>query len=152
MLLDVLGSFRNSVARCDAEQPPAGTTAAPVGVEQRLARIETKAMFGSEGTKRAIRVELFRSDSGHENMPVVVGTVGARIELDYACRVGGGGIIEQQEVHPGCKDPIDDVSANRDLGPACVRGGHDQRLALGFAGQHLPVDSGAAPSGQRGSS
>jgi hypothetical protein len=49
------------------------------------------------------------------------------------------------------RDLIDDVSANRDLHAARVRGGHDQRLALGSADHHLPVDSRAALSGQRGS-
>src|SRR6516165_4328163 len=40
---------------------------APVWIEQRRARIETKAALGCEGATRAISVELAGINSGHEN-------------------------------------------------------------------------------------
>src|SRR3954447_23149657 len=55
---------------------------APVGIEQDLARIETQTLTGIERTERAIGVDLSGADPGHENVPVMVGAVPARVELD----------------------------------------------------------------------
>ena len=78
---------------------------APVGVEQHLARIETQAALGIERTEGAIRVELSGTDAGHENVPVMVGAVRARIEVDHPCRLRRRGIIEQQQLDPvACRE------------------------------------------------
>src|SRR6516225_7230628 len=73
---------------------------ASVRIEEHLRRIETKTACGIERAGGAIRINLSGTDSGHENVPVMIGAVRARIELDHAGRVRGGGIVEQQEVHP----------------------------------------------------
>ena len=73
---------------------------ATVGIEERLSRIEAQAALGIETAVRAIRINLSGADPGHRNVPIMVGAVRARIELDHARRMRGGGIIEQQEVHP----------------------------------------------------
>ena len=74
---------------------------APVRIEQNLARIETQPLPGIERAESAIRIDLSCTDAGHENVPVVVGTVGARIEVDDAHRLQRCGIIEQQQLDPG---------------------------------------------------
>src|SRR5271169_2142025 len=68
---------------------------APVRVEQSLARIETQALLGIEGTKGAIGVELSGADPGHKHVPVVIRTVLARIEGDYTRRLRVCGTVEE---------------------------------------------------------
>ena len=72
---------------------------APVWVEQNLARIETEAVLGCERPSNAITVELAGTNSGEENVPIVVGTMLACLEVDRACWAQLLGIIEQQEFH-----------------------------------------------------
>src|SRR6516162_2028061 len=45
---------------------------APIWVEQNLARIETKAVLRCERPSNAITIELARTNSGDENVPVVI--------------------------------------------------------------------------------
>ena len=73
---------------------------ASVGIEERFGRIETQTALGIERAVGAICINLPGTDAGHKDVPVMVGAMRARIELDHARRVRGGGIIEQQEVHP----------------------------------------------------
>ena len=68
---------------------------APVRVEQSLARIETQALLGIEGAEGAIGVELSGADAGHENVPVVVRTVLARIERNHMRRMRVRSTIEK---------------------------------------------------------
>src|SRR5271165_4622005 len=88
------------VLLCVSGRPAAGIRLghddrAPIWVEQGLARIETQATLGIEGTKRAIGVELSGTDPRHENVPIVIGAVLARIEGDYTGRLRLRGIVEE---------------------------------------------------------
>ena len=75
---------------------------APVWVEQNLARIETEAVLGCERPSNAVTVELAGTNSGDENVPIVISPVLACLEIDRACGVRLLGIIEQQEFHSAC--------------------------------------------------
>jgi hypothetical protein len=50
----------------------------------------------------AICVDLPRSDSRHERVPIMVSAMCGRIELDDVCRVNLVDAIEEQELNPGC--------------------------------------------------
>ena len=73
---------------------------APIGIEQNLARIETQTLTGIERTEGAIRVDLSGADPGHEGVPVMVGAVRARVEVDHMRRRCRFGILEQQQLDP----------------------------------------------------
>ena len=49
---------------------------------------------------RVIRVNLSRTNSRHEGVPIMVGAMRVRIELDHPPRVCYVSVIEQQEIHP----------------------------------------------------
>jgi hypothetical protein len=73
---------------------------ATVGIEEHLGGVETQTALGIEGAVGAIGINLSGTDAWHKDVPVMIGAMRARIELDHARRMRGGGIIEQQEVHP----------------------------------------------------
>ena len=74
---------------------------APIGVYENLVWIETQAVRRIKRAAGTIGIHLPWADAGNEYVPVVVGAMCARIELDHARRTRGGRIIEQQEVHSG---------------------------------------------------
>src|SRR6516162_452348 len=38
--------------------------------------------------------------TGHESVPIMIGAVPPRIEVDHTCWIGAGAVIEQQRFHP----------------------------------------------------
>ena len=99
-LFMAIASFSPVLARALAGIRVGHDDGAPIGIEQNLARIEAQTLPGIERTEGAICVDLSGTDSGHENVPVMVGAVRARIELDHPRRLRRSGIIEQQQLHP----------------------------------------------------
>jgi hypothetical protein len=55
----------------------------PIGIEQNFAWIETQAAPGIERTESAIRIDLADPDSRHETVPVMIGAMRARIEVNH---------------------------------------------------------------------
>jgi hypothetical protein len=74
-------------ARHLARVPIGHDNGAPIGIEEHLGGIKTQTMLRIEWAVGAIRINLPGTDPGHESMPVMVGAVRARIELDHARRV-----------------------------------------------------------------
>ena len=67
----------------------------PVRVEQHLCGVETKPPLGIERSGDAISIDLALGDAGDEGVPVMVGPVGPRVEIDHARRRRGIYVIEQ---------------------------------------------------------
>jgi hypothetical protein len=59
-----------------------------VGVEQKLVRVETQPSCRIEGAGNAVAIELTRGDARHECVPIVVGAIDPRVEIDYSKRFG----------------------------------------------------------------
>ena len=88
------------LARRLARVPIGHDDRAPVRIEEHLGGIETQTACGIVRADGPIGVNLPGTYTRHENVPVMVGAVSVRIELDHPRRVHRSGIIEQQELHP----------------------------------------------------
>ena len=89
---------------------PAGRRAAPgrrprhalaVGIEQHLVAVEAQSARRIDGPVDAVAVELAGGDAGHEGVPVVIGALAARVEVDDARRRGVIDAIEKQQLDAG---------------------------------------------------
>jgi len=78
---------------------------ATVWIKKDLPGISMKTVIGIKRVDGAISVDLPRADSGNKNVPIVVGEVGTRVELDYSRRLDCILAIEQQK--------LDSVSPSR---------------------------------------
>src|SRR5208337_1412396 len=72
---------------------------ASIGIKEDLGGIETQSAFRIERTVGAIRINLSWTDSGHKDVPVMVGAMRVSIEADYPRRFRRGSVIEQQQLH-----------------------------------------------------
>src|SRR5271166_6315031 len=72
---------------------------ASIGIKEDLGGIETQTALGIERTVGAIRINLSWTDSGHKDVPVMVGAMRVSIEADYPRRFRRGSVIEQQQLH-----------------------------------------------------
>jgi len=68
----------------------------PVRVEQHLVRVKTKAPDGIERSGDAIGIDLACGDARDECVPVVVGAIAPRVEIDDPRRLRGVHVVEQQ--------------------------------------------------------
>src|ERR1700758_719625 len=53
---------------------------------------------GSKGPRDPVSMDLTRSDAGHKDVPITVGSVGPRVEIDDPRRHRGVLVIEQQQL------------------------------------------------------
>ena len=70
----------------------------PIRIEQYLARVKTQPSLRVERSGDAIGVELSRDDAGHKDVPIMVGAVRPRIEVDDPRGLWGVDAIEQQQL------------------------------------------------------
>jgi hypothetical protein len=71
----------------------------PVGVEQYLLRIKPQTPGRVERTRDPISLDLSRSNSGKEHMPVVIGAIPISREFDHSKRFGIVRMFKQQQLH-----------------------------------------------------
>jgi len=70
----------------------------PVWIEQYLVAVETQPPLGVERPGDPVSIDLTRSDAGHKDVPIMVGSVGPRVEIDDPRRHRGVLVIEQQQL------------------------------------------------------
>ena len=75
--------------------------AATVWVEQDARRVETLAALGRPRAVRRERVQLARTEAGHQRVPVLAGPIEVRVKADDAARDEVVGTVEQQHVDAG---------------------------------------------------
>jgi hypothetical protein len=76
--------------------------AAAIGVEEDLAGIEAHTARGIPRPRDAIAVDLADDHAGNEDVPVVIGAIGGRVDPDHARGAGAVvNVIEEQQLDPG---------------------------------------------------
>ena len=92
---------RDVVARpscCLARSRRRASDALAIRIEQHLARVETQTPFRIERPRDAVGIELSGRNAWNEGVPVVIGPVGARVEIDHPRRRRGIRAVEQQQL------------------------------------------------------
>src|SRR5215813_1911845 len=93
---------RRSIISTAPRRVPAATRRAsntlPIRVEQHLFRVEPEPALGIEGSGDTISIDLTRGYAGDKNMPIMVGTVSPRVEIDHSRRLRGIHVVEQQQL------------------------------------------------------
>ena len=86
---------------CGLPAAPGGPgNAFPIRVEQHLIGVETRSLRQVEGAVDTIGVDLARGDSGHQDMPIIVGPVDLWVEVDDAGWAWRVRVVEQQQLRP----------------------------------------------------
>src|SRR5215472_10005359 len=70
----------------------------PIRVEQHLFWVEPEPALGIEGSGDTIGIDLTRGYAAHKNMPIMVGTVSPRVEIDHSRRLRDIHVVEQQQL------------------------------------------------------
>src|SRR5262245_35158639 len=95
-----LHRFRGIVAgllRGIATVIPWNNDAAPVGIEQHFAGIETHSTWRIEGSFDSITIDLPCLYLRYKSVPVVIGPVSCRIDRNHTCRLSIVDTIKQKE-------------------------------------------------------
>ena len=97
-----LESRRGVVARltrrvATAARRPCYTLA--VWIEQHLVAVEAQALAGVVRTIGAKRIQLSRPQTRHEGVPVVVGALGARVQVDHMRGLGIVHAVEEEKLN-----------------------------------------------------
>ena len=93
------GSVVAYLARSLPAVIPGNNYAAPIGVEENLGAIKPHPAAGVERPLDPIPVELARLQARHEEVPIIVGTVGRGIERDHARGVDIIFPVKEQQLH-----------------------------------------------------
>jgi hypothetical protein len=101
-----------------------------IRVEQYLVGIETQPSRGIERSSDAIGVDLTRDKVWYKDVPVMIGTVGPRIESDDPRRPRSVHVVEQQQLRCGTM-----LGEHAEIGAAGDES-RTERKALAFLANH----------------
>jgi len=108
----------------------------PIRIQQYLVRIETQPSRGIEQSGDAVGIDLTRDDAWYKDVPVMVGAVGPRVEIDDPKGHRRVHVLEQQQLRCGTV-----LGEHTEIGAAGDESG-TKRKALAFLanrGLHPPV-------------